>query len=760
MAFIIPILKPNKDPSDYKSYRPIALSPVLTKIAERLIKNRLEWFLESNNLLAKSQYGFRKGKSTMDSLSIVTTDIRLSFSRNESVLGAFLDITAAYDNVQLPLLRNKLQKLRIPARLGNFIMNLLTERYLFFRSHDSCVSPCRTIWRGLPQGSVLSPILYNIYTHDLESSIGVCRILQYADDILLYCSHKNIEIAIDNLETSLNKLHSWLLNHGLNLSPGKSNIVLFTRKRNLPSIEIKINNSPIPVRDSVKFLGFTLDRKLNGIDHCNQIAIRCEKNLNILRCLSGVWWGSHPFVLKILYNAIVRSVLDYGTFLLEPANKASLIKLDLIQSKALRIISGTMKSTPINALQVECVDPPLHIRRQFLADRYFYRSLHFVQHPITPKLQLLDRFTQSSPYWRTKSTPLLVKSYQDFKTIKDPTFRYPSLPLFEFDYSTITFLPRIILDFGIFKHDRNADELFRQIVSREWRGWHTIFTDASKLSPLGCVGYGVYHSQYDIVQKIKSPPESSVFSGECLALLESIKYVLLFKLSRSIIFSDARSVLQALISNPFASKNHNPIIFQIKQKIIECDAKGFEVVLAWIPGHSGIAGNEKADQVAKDAVICGDKVPFKNYCHDLLSLPKSRLTQTWSSYWRDSSKVKGTFYAKIQPEIPCKPWFSKRKIRKRLTSMLIRMRMNHCCIPVHLHKIHIKDSSLCECGIDEGDLNHIFFACPLLNHSRLFESLISQKMPLPTHIQELLSSKNPNIHKSLTQFINSNNLLL
>lgn len=758
--FIIPILKPNKDPSDYKSYRPIALSSVLTKLAEHLIKNRLEWFLESNNLLAKSQYGFRKGKSTMDSLSIITTDIRLSFSRNESVVGAFLDITAAYDNVQLPLLRNKLHELRIPKKLSNFIMNLLTERFLFFRCCDPSVSSPRIIWRGLPQGSVLSPILYNLYTYDLETSIGYCRILQYADDILIYSSHKNIEIAVENIALSLDKLHLWMVNHGLQLSAGKSNVVVFTRKRTTPPIEIKINNSPIPIKDSVKFLGFILDRKLNGMDHCNHVILRCERNLNIIRCLSGVWWGAHPFVLKILYNAIIRSVLDYGTFLLEPANKASLRKLDLIQSKALRIISGAMKSTPINALQVECVDPPLYIRRQFLADRYFYRALQFLHHPIVPKLQLLDRLSLTSSYWRSKNDPLLVNSFRDFKLIKDPTFRFPNLPLFELDFDTVIFHPRIILDFGICKDDNKADELFRQIISREWRGWHTIFTDASKLSPLGCVGYGVFHAQYDIVQKIKSPPESSVFTGECLALLEAIKYILLFKLSRTVIFSDARSALQALLSNPFSSKNHNIIIFEIKKYIIECNTKGFEVVLAWIPGHSGITGNERVDQTAKDAVSCGDKVPFKNYCHDLSSLPKSRLLKSWSSCWRNSSKSKGSFYAKIQPEIPCKPWFSKFKMRKRFTSMIIRMRMNHCCIPVHLHKLHIKDSSICECGIDEGNLNHIFFSCPLLDHSKFFQSITQSKILLPTHVPELLSSRNPQIYKILVQFINSNNLKL
>lgn len=758
--FIIPILKPNKDSTDPNSYRPIALSSVLAKIAEHLIKNRLEWFLERHNLLAKSQYGFRKGRSTMDSLAIFTTDIRLSFTRNESVIGAFLDISAAYDSVQLPILKNKLYRMEVPAKLVNFVMSLLSERYIFLRCSDPAITSSRVVWRGLPQGSVLSPILYNVYTYDLESSVGLSRVLQYADDLLLYTCHQKIDIATSCLTESLQNLSCWLFHNGLDLSPSKSNIVVFSRKRNHPDIDICVNGSGIPVKQSVKFLGLILDNKLNGSMHCEYIVNKCEKNINVLRCLSGVWWGAHPFNLKILYNAIIRSVIDYGSFLLDPVNKKSFKKYDLVQSKALRIISGGMKSSPINALQVECVDSPLYLRRQFLANRFFFRSIQFLNHPLFPKLQLLHRYVHTSRYWRCKNHPLLTKSYTVFQSIKDVTYRSTNLPIFDFDYNIVISQPRVILNFDICKGDLNADEYFQSILKREWRGWHTIFADASKLSPVGCVGCGVFHSQYNIVQKVKCPPESSVFTGECVALLEAVKYVLLFKLHRSIIFSDSRSSLQCLISNPFSSKIHNPIIFQIKYHINECFLKKYEIVLVWIPGHVGISGNERVDQIAKDAVACGDKVPFLNYPHDLSSLPKLLLKKSWANFWSSSFKHKGAGYAKIQPDIPCKPWFARLNFSKRHVSSLIRMRLGHCCVPVHLKRIHIMDSSICECGLDEGDLNHIFFSCPLLDHSSFFSSLISLKVSFPSSISVLLSLPNFNIYKTIIDFISVNNIHL
>lgn len=758
--YIIPILKPHKEPDDPGSYRPIALSSVLTKIAEHLVKNRLEWFLESNGKLASSQYGFRKGKSTIDSLSIFITDIRLSFTRNESVIGAFLDVTGAYDHVQLPILRFKLLQLGVPPKLGNFVMNLLSERVIFLRCSDPSISCSRTIWRGLPQGSVLSPLLYNTYTFDLDRSVGVCRVLQYADDILLYSCHHSFSVSSNCLAQSLQSLNSWLLDNGLEISPSKSNIVLFSRKRKLPDVNISINKFLIPVRNSIKFLGLILDSKLNGFLHCDYISSKCEKSLNALRCLSGVWWGAHPFNLKLFYNAFIRSVLDYGSFLLEPCNKAGLKKLDLIQSKSLRVITGTMKSSPINALQVECVDPPFSLRRQFLANRFFFRSIMFSNHPLIPKLQLLLQYSFTSRYWKHKQHPLLLKSYSIFKSIKDRTFRSPILPIFNFGFDVVTLQPQIILNFDICKGDMFANKYFQEILQREWRDWHTIFTDASKLSPVGCVGYGVFHSQFDIVQKVKCPPESSVFTGECLAILEAVRYILLFNLHQSIIFSDSRSSLESLLCNPFSSKTHNPILFEIKKSVRDCLLKGLKVVFAWIPSHVGIFGNERVDRVAKEAVVCGDKVPFINYPHDLIALPKLYLHKSWSLAWRASSRYKGSSFAVIQPTIPSKPWFSRWLFSKRFTSTMTRLRLGHCCSPLHLKKIRIKDSSICECGLDEGDLNHIFFSCPLLNHSTLYTSLNSLDVSFPTHLYELLSSNNRFIYMALIDFLSSNNLKL
>ncbi|RVE50092.1 hypothetical protein evm_005298 [Chilo suppressalis] len=554
---LIPLLKHNKPPADPNSYRPIALASVLSKIAEHLVKNRLEWFLESKALLASSQYGFRKGKSTMDSIGIFTTDIRLAFSNNHSLLAPFIDISGAYDNVDIQILKNKLE---VPLFLIDFIINLLSERLIKIDMGDGHFKS-RLTCRGLPQGSILSPLLYNVYTYDLESYIaGRANILQYADDLVFYVSGSSI----------------------IELSQSVSN------------------------------------------------------------------------VLTLLKSCI----LDYGTCFLEPCSALALSKLDGIQSKALRIVTGVMKSSPINAFQVECVEPPLKLRRQFLCDKFLFRALQLSDHPLFKKLHYLLRKINNSAYWNNKSLPCLVISYIKFTSLLAPTHRSQYLPISSINYEALTISPKVIY-LDSLRNDKNANINLMSIVNTEWPDWHYIYCDVSKHPSTGIVGIGVYHQQYKITQKIKLPPETSVYTGECYEILKSLEYILLAQLKKTIIFSDSKSTLQAIEKFPFKASSSNAYLIDCRKLLLNCTLKNLNVLFAWIPDHHNITGNEVADKLAKESVNCGDVFPYKNLVNDLLLLPKVHLRISWEENWVTSSRVKGKHYKLIQQSIPDKPWFSK-----------------------------------------------------------------------------------------------------
>ncbi|CAG4925468.1 unnamed protein product [Colias eurytheme] len=756
---IIPILKPHKPADEHLSYRPVALSCVLLKVAEHLVKNRLEWHIEHHDYLSNSQFGFRKAKSTIDSIGILTTDIRLAFSNNKYLVATFLDISSAYDNVIISILNQKLFKLNVPCILINFIISSLVDRTICLNLNES-KNISRKVHKGLPQGSVLSPLLYNIYTYDLEKSLNdTVKILQYADDIVMYSVNNSLEEACNSLNSNLNILSMWLKDNGLDLSVEKSSVVVFSRKRSLPQVDVSYNGSIFPIKNEAKFLGVTLDSKLTGMPHIDFVSAKCERNLNIIRCLSGVWWGAHPFCLKLIYNALIRSSLDYGMFLLEGGNVSAFRKLDKIQAKAIRIVVGAMKSSPNNALQVECCDAPLHLRRQFLSDRFLFRALQFSNHPLFHKLKDLNEYILTSTYWRSKKVPCLIESFRRVTSITTRIYRSPRLSLFSHSYDNLLTYPDIKYDMGIIKNDPLANLNFNTEVNKEWKDWNLIFTDASKTSLSGCTGIGIYHTQYKIIQKIKLPPQASVFTGECLGILKAIDYILLAKLSRTVIFTDSKSSLQSLEKYPFNNKPFYPFIFEIRNKLTLCKNKNLTIVFAWIPSHTGIKGNEKADALAKDAIDSGDMFPYINYCHDLSNLPKVYLHDTWTKLWESSGMQKGKRFYSLQPRIPMKPWFNKTKGSKLATSIIIRMRLGHVCTPQHLTKIGVLDNEMCECTLDVGNLNHIFFACPLYDHSSLYLSLESLGVPFPISINCLLL--NPaKYFEAINKFITRNNIKL
>ncbi|KAJ0179728.1 hypothetical protein K1T71_004319 [Dendrolimus kikuchii] len=638
IQIIIPILKPGKDATDPNSYRPIALSSVISKIMEHLIKNRLEWFVESRGLLSRSQFGFRRGLGTVDSLSLLTTDIRLAFSRNEHVIGVFLDITSAYDNVDLHILRERMLKLSIPSKIIDIVHNMLMERSITVRFMGKVLPP-RLVWKGLPQGSVLSPLLYNIYTASIDSTVNCfCRILQYADDIALYASSHSFCDASSRINSAIYYLHSWLFEHGLSLSASKSSAVIFSRKRIIPDLDIHLLNQPIQILDSVKFLGVFLDSKLSAVTHLNYVCQKAEKNINIIRALSGVRWGSHPYCQQLLYNAIVRSHLDYGCFLFEPCSKAGLSNLNKIQAKCLRIITGAMKSSPSNALQVECAEPPLAMRRQLLSDRFLCKVMELSSHPLLVSLDQLSHLISSS-YWTHKPLPLLIQSYR--KTVNIPSGIYQTYmsPLFLTKFDSLVFSPKVITDLGISKNSLAANQQFCSIVHNRWPNHIQLFTDASKITQNQPVGAAVWIPKYKIILNFKIPPSCSIFTGESVALLEAILYVESHNIRNAIIASDSLSCLQDIKKLPFHSKYNFHITLQIREALFRCLSVGLEIILVWIPSHSGIRGNEIADNCAKEAIYTGVNKYNKNYPHDLRALARPQMFQSWEDSWQKSRQT-------------------------------------------------------------------------------------------------------------------------
>ncbi|XP_039762486.1 uncharacterized protein LOC120635533 [Pararge aegeria] len=435
--------------------------------------------------------------------------------------------------------------------------------------------------------------------------------------------------------------------------------------------------------------------------------------------------------------------------------------MDKIQYQSLRTILGAMKSSPTNSLQVEAVDSPLFLRRQYLADRFFYRLASLSGHPLIPKLCELSSLIPGNGFWSNKPVPCLINSFRKYNNLPDPTFSGSMCPLYCTPYDALIFQPNIVLDFGIAKKQPGANELFYSIIDRFWREWTMIFTDSSKLTISGAVGSAVWIPKDSNILNFKCPPHTSVFTGELVAILEAIKYVVSHGINRAIIFSDSLSGLQTINSNQFASKNTYPLVLLIRQSLLDCHLRNIKVTLAWIPGHSGIQGNETVDSYAKEAVETGSLEHYHCFFYDLFSLAKSELDSGWQRHYDRSKLIKGRYYSDIQPSIPTKPWFFRyRLVDKQTTSVICRLRIGHTCTPSRLHRWGIIQSPICVCGLEEGTADHILFNCP--NRSVSLYNILPSCVPKPIDLKSLLflSSINKKVLNSLIKFIHSQKIQL
>ena len=325
------------------------------KTVEKMINARLQHFIEQNDIIPNTQCGFRKMKSCSLTLAQLTTNIHNAFIHNEHICGALLDVKSAFDDVCPILLQKILTKLNIPAKIRRFIFNLMTNRNLFFKIAGEIKGPFYRN-RGVPQGCVLSPTLYNLYVIGLALLINEpIKLLQYADDTFIYCNGTDIQTCILNLEHTLETVNSFFKELKLTLSPEKTKFIIFTKQNynNIKDIKLCFNNTYISPSKVIKYLGLYIDYNLSWTDHFNYIIGKSTKLCNILKIVRRTWWGGHPQVLLNIYKSLIRSTMEYNLYLTNPKNTSLLDKLQKIQNQAIRLALGYRKSTPINVMHAE-----------------------------------------------------------------------------------------------------------------------------------------------------------------------------------------------------------------------------------------------------------------------------------------------------------------------------------------------------------------------------------------------------------------------
>ena len=344
LAKIIPLYK-SKEASELSNYRPISILPTLSKVLERLIYNRVYSFLTRENLLHKSQYGFRHKHSTINAVSDFYLQALQSIDKNETVISMFLDLSKAFDTLDHTILLKKLSFYGIRGLSLKWFKSYL-DRRCHSVSFNNKQSDIFNINCGIPQGSILGPLLFIIYVNDLPLSLQHSKCILFADDTTIYASGHDITSLVTSINTDLLNVSEWFRANKLAANASKTSCIIFNN-RNATSLKLSFDSQNISPVNCVKFLGLLIDSKLSWSEHTEHVKSKLSKALYVMNSLKH-------FVpicqMKNMYFTMVQPYINYGLLLWGNTFDTYLKPLIVKQKHALRIMCNVSYNAHTSAL--------------------------------------------------------------------------------------------------------------------------------------------------------------------------------------------------------------------------------------------------------------------------------------------------------------------------------------------------------------------------------------------------------------------------
>ena len=314
-----------------------------------MIEGRLRKFLQKNNVFFEYQFGFRTGYSTCYALLEITNSIRSYLDKGKNVLGLYLDLKKAFDTVNHSILKSKLLNYGIRGACFDLLSSYLTNRvqYMFVNGTLSDVSNINT---GVPQGSVLGPLLFLIYVNDIKNVTPDISIRLFADDTNVFLHDKSCDRLIDDTKTTIQKLKTWFDVNKLTVHLGKTNFTIFHCNSNRDHKcyeKFSVDNIDIFRTVTTKYLGVIIDEELSWKQHVNDL---CNKLIKY----TGIFYKTRsklPVSSKIeLYYAFVYSRISYCIEVYGTAKKTVLHPLQIMQNRILKILTNTPMRFPTDTL--------------------------------------------------------------------------------------------------------------------------------------------------------------------------------------------------------------------------------------------------------------------------------------------------------------------------------------------------------------------------------------------------------------------------
>ena len=458
----------------------------------------MEYHLENKKILCPSQFGFRPGRNTDQVVLKLSNQILQSINSSEYCIVVYIDLKAAFDFVWRRGLLYKMSSIGVRGSILRWVRDYLSARTQSVVVHGA-ISDSRPSEIGVPQGGVLSPLLFNIMMQDMPLDENV-HIYTFADDITLACSGPHLATVVSSMQACLDSLGWWFDEWRFTVNSGKTKFQFFTRKRAGPPSLRLCDQEIEPVRNQ-RLLGVMFDApRLTWKSHIEHLVANCTRRINILKSFSSPTWGASYIVLRRFYLSYIRAKLCYCCTAITIASKTQLAKLNKIQNSCLRLVLGAMKSSPVLSLEAESNVPPLVSYMEYRSARFFVK-MHF-----GPSDDLVF--------------PSLDSHLSQYKThFSEVMDKYDLSSIGRSATSVISEVPpwsdvqnKIVEDFSL---DLVTPESFRRYLESEFPGFMSLFTDGSKIiDPQVSVAAGFYSPAGPIIISWLLHPAHTVLAAE------------------------------------------------------------------------------------------------------------------------------------------------------------------------------------------------------------------------------------------------------